>query len=400
MAFSLFGKKPPPQKIGMVKPAARPAGASAKPQPSGGEGAKPEEDLPALDFTAPSSIQERTTGSSIQVQETGNLVPQAVEQAAMLHSANQPIEACNALEAAVRGRGLGAYERRAWGMLFDLYQSMGKREAYDALALEIAAKFETSPPTWNPEARMEKDPALATGGRAFVSLAGILGAKAQEGLRQLLKIAEKNPVVRLDMTKVTDADENGCALLLATLQTVRKAKKECVLGGADHLAAILAKKISTGRREMENTWLLLLELYEQLFQQEAFDETAVNYAITFEVSPPSWSPPKAKPAAAAPVAPSPAEGPRGFILEGEIASAGVESFAPLRAYAEDREEVRVDCSRLVRMDFVSAAQLLNVIAHLQAAGKKVRLRGVSNLVAALWEVLGLDRVATIETRKS
>jgi hypothetical protein len=35
-------------------------------------------------------------------------------------------------------------------------------------------------------------------------------------------------------------------------------------------------------------WLLLLELHQQAFHQEAFEEAAVNYAITFEVSPPSW----------------------------------------------------------------------------------------------------------------
>lgn len=398
MAFSLFGKKPSPEKIGGAKAARPPGKPAAAPKP--GE-AKPAEDLPALDFTSP-SVQGPVSDSAIKVEDVANLVPPAVEQAAMLHSANQPIEACRVLETAVRaGKGLGAYEKRAWGMLFDLYQSMNKRDAFESLALDFAARFETSPPTWNVEAETAKDPALATGGKAFVSLSGVLNAKAQEGLTQLLRIAEKNPVVRLDLTKVTDADENGCALLLATLRAVRKAKKECVLGGADQMAAILSKKISTGRRENENTWLLLMELYEQLFQQEAFDETAVNYAITFEVSPPSWAPPKASPAAAAPVAAAPvSEGLRGYILEGDIASAGVDAFAPLKTFAEGREEVRVDCSKLERMDFVSAAQLLNVVAHIQAAGKRVRLRNVSNLVAALWEVLGIDRVATIETRKS
>ena len=28
-------------------------------------------------------------------------------------------------------------------------------------------------------------------------------------------------------------------------------------------------------------WLLLLELYQQAFQQDAFEEAAVNYAVTF-----------------------------------------------------------------------------------------------------------------------
>lgn len=400
MAFSLFGKKPP-QKIGEARPPVRPAG--AKPQPAAAPKAA-EEELPALDFTLGGMTIEGGPKGSIEVEESGTLVPPAVEQAAMLYAAGQPIEACRPLEAAIRGPGLGAFEKRAWGMLFDLYQAQGKRESFDALALEFAARFETSPPTWHTDGPETKDLSLSTGGRAFVALSGALNAKAQESLKQLLRMAEKNPVVRLDMAKLTDADEGGCALLLAALQAVKKARRECVLGGADRLAAILAKKISTGRRDMEPVWLLLLELYQQLFQQDAFEETAVNYAITFEVSPPSWIPPAAKrPAAPAAVAAAataaPAEGD-GYPLEGDIASAGVGTFASLTAFAESREEVPVDCRQLLRMDFVSAAQLLNVVANLQAAGKKVRLRGVSHLVAALWEVLGFDRVATIETRKN
>ncbi len=360
--------------------------------------------MSTLDFTV--SGEAAIGGQNIEVQEVANLVPPAVEEAAMLYSNNQASEACAPLEAAIRTAGLGNYEKRAWGMLFDLYQSLGKREAHEALALEYAAKFETSPPTWNAVGAGGKDAAVA-GGRAVVSLSGGLGAKTQEPMKQLLKLAEKNPQVRLDVTKVTDADDEGATLVLDALRVIKKAGKESVLAGADRLAAILAQKIETGRRDAESLWLLLLELYQQLGQQEAFDDTAVNYAITFEVSPPSWETPKPKAkakspaaaaaAAAAPVAPPPTEG---FVLEGEISSAGAGIFAALTAYAEAHDPVVIDCRLLVRMDFVSAAQLLNLLGNLQAAGTKVILQNVSHLVAALWEVLGVDRVAILETRKN
>lgn len=398
MAFSLFNKKPA-EKVGQARPVARaPASGAAKASPAE---VSPAKELPGLDFSGPLSLEGNDKPAAIQVQEVVAEVPMAVEQAAMLYSANQPIEACAVLEAAIRGRGLGRFAQRAWGMLFDLYQSLDKREAFEALALEFAGKFETSPPTWRVEAAEAKDPALATGGRAFVALTGSLNAKSQDSLKQLLKLAEKNPTVRLDLAKLADADDHGAALLLSALRVLRKNGKECVFGGADRLVALVSAKLQTGRREAENLWLLLLELHQQLFHQEAFDETAVNYAITFEVSPPSWDPKRAQRPAAEPstVALPPAKG-EGFPLEGDIASAGVGSFAPLTAYAEDKEVVIVDCSALLRMDFVSAAQLLNVLANLQAGGKKVKLRDVSHLIAALWEVIGLDRVACVETRKA
>lgn len=365
-----------------------------------------DDDLGSLDFTLPGVLGEPGGKHTIEVQEATHQIPPAVEQAAMLYSSNQAAEAFAVLEAAVKGgEDLGNYGRRAWGMLFDLLQMLGRREAFEALGLEFAAKFETSPPPWAAAGAAEggANAAQPAGTRAYISLSGVLSAKAQEPLKQLVKNAEKNPVVRLDVSKVTDAAEEGCALLHGTLLALKKAKKECVLGGAERLASVLAKKIVPGQRENERTWLLLLELYQQLFQQQAFEDAAVNYAVTFEVSPPSWEAPKAK--RSAPIAEieaataAMAEAAEGYDLEGDIVAAGGEVFAPLQSYAEGREDVAVNCRELMHMDFVSAGQLLNVVANLSAAGKRIRFRGVSHLLAALWEVLGLDRVATVETRK-
>ncbi|WIM05284.1 MAG: STAS domain-containing protein [Candidatus Nitricoxidivorans perseverans] len=405
MAFSIFSKKP-----------SSPVHSPKAPAPAGPVGMKPapvrapvtpvmrpvptpaEDDLVSLDFTMPDALDAVHPRHVIQVEEVARQMPGAIEQAAMLYSANQVDEACAVIEAALREKDLGVHGQRAWGMLFDLYQMAGRRDAFESLALDFAARFETSPPTWTDEGPESRDPSAMTGGRAFVSLSGILNAKAQTPLRKLLKVAEQNPVVRLDLAKVSDADEEGCTELRNTIAAIRKAKREIVMGGAERLADILARKIVPGVRENEHVWLLLLDLYQHLLRQEAFEETAVNYAVTFEVSPPSWDAPGARKTSPPPEAPArPVEG---CVLQGEIVAAGADVFAMMRVQAEKGDEVIVDCQRLQRMDFVSAGQLLNVVGNLRAAGKRVRLRGANHLVAALWEVIGLGRIAVIEPRKN
>lgn len=389
MAFSLFGKKPT-VPAATVKTPAKPAGRADEPAPA------PDDELISLDFThpgeMPSSKQEK-----IQVQEVQQ-VPPAIEQAAMLYAAEQPEPACATLEAAIRSDDLGRYVARAWGMLFDLYQQLNRQQAFEALALEYAAKFETSPPAWTSAGTAQGPRAAAATSRTGVALAGVLDLKAQEQFKQLLRFAEKNPSVRLDLTKLTDADDQGCALLNSALRQLKKLHKDCVLTGSDKLAAILAKKVVPGKREHEPAWLLLLEIYQRTFAQEAFEDTAVNYAVTFEVSPPSWELPKNAPAkAAVEVADEPVDD---GALEGDIVGPDEAPFAFIRVQAETGDDVVVDASRLRRMDFIAAANLMNIVSGIVARKKGVRFVKASHLITALWEVLGLDRVARIETRKT
>ena len=338
-----------------------------------------------LDFThaEESSSPDRPR---IEVQEVIHEIPQAIEQAAMLYSIEQPEPAIDVLEVAIRSDDLAIYTRRAWGMLFELYQFQSRRQDFERLAAEYAAKA----PVRN-QAR-----------RSSVVLAGMLDATSQEALKPVFVIAEQNPTVRLDVSKVTDVDDAGCALLNTVLKQLKRARKVYMFGGADKLAALLAKRIATGERDKEQAWLLLLEIYQQMANQEAFDEVALNYAITFEVSPPSFEATAKKPVAAVadPDARSDAEDADECALEGVITSTSDDAFAAIRIEAKTATEVVVDVSRLERMDFVAATNLMNLASTLMAAQKSMRLIKASHLLTALWEVIGLDSVARIETRKA
>jgi anti-anti-sigma regulatory factor len=83
-----------------------------------------------------------------------------------------------------------------------------------------------------------------------------------------------------------------------------------------------------------------------------------------------------------------------------ITSTSDDAFAAIRIEAKTATEVVVDVSRLERMDFVAATNLMNLASTLMAAQKSMRLIKASHLLTALWEVIGLDSVARIETRKA
>ena len=87
-------------------------------------------------------------------------------------------------------------------------------------------------------------------------------------------------------------------------------------------------------------------------------------------------------------------------LEGDIVSGMDDAFAAIDERAGAEPALTVDVSRVRRMDFVAAANLMNLVTRLSATGKPVRFVGASHLLAALWEIIGLDRVAGIELRKA
>ena len=403
MAFSLFGKKPPPEPAARKKtpPPARPAAPKPAVEPAP---APPKEELESLDFTAPGAIEaheeDTDTPGHFEISESSSTLHPVVEEAAILFANGQDEAALGALETAADAGGLAAAADQVWAMLFDLYQVLGKREVFDKRALEYSMKYEKSPPTWVEPARQSLGPALTTGGTAFVAFTGLLGETADKQIKQLEKIIVGHPVARVEFGKLQGVDTLGAEMLLKAMRAARKRKCELVMSGPDKLAELIRGKIEVGKPEDETLWMLLLELYQHMAQQEPFEEWAVNYAVTFEVSPPSWEsrpPPKAPVANTVP-AKEAAEADV-FPLAGEMYSAGSDAFRQLVDFAMGREQVLIDCSELKRMDFVSAGLFLNTLTNLQITGSGVTIRNPNQLIYALFGVLGINQVAHVERRK-
>ncbi|MCK9381003.1 MAG: STAS domain-containing protein [Sulfuritalea sp.] len=370
--------------------------------------AEDDDDLMSLDFTVPGAFDaphEEPPAPEIAAPPpppapVRALLPAALAEAATMYAAGHELDAMRRLETAIKsGEDLGDAAVRAWGCLFDLLQVLERRPAFDALALTFARRFEKSPPTWSAVVDGPHTASESSGGRAHVSLSGVLNAGVGEVLKQTMKLAATSTVVRMDVAKLTDADNNGATLLMRGMAALKRAKKELVFGSPEHLAQILAAKVVPGERSNEAMWLLLLELYQQAFRQDAFEEAAVNYAVTFEVSPPSWEALPARGAeAVAPTSSPAASKVEEFVLRGQLMGAAAADFTPLEAALASRDEFDIDAHNLVRIDAGSAKQLLDVLTRLHAAGKKLRILGLSTLVAAYLETLGFADVAELRAR--
>ena len=382
---------PPPSEPLQVSPAPAPAPQSA-PQEAGAAPAAPPLDVSALASSLagqPPAVNEAST--------VADDVAAVIEETATLFANGDVEQALARLSNSVREEDLGDSAQQAWLMLFDLYQHLGMKLEFEALALEFVVKFERSPPAWI-ESDERHDPALATGGIGYFALSGMLtGASAPE-LEKLRNTPGRT--VRIDCGRLLGLDGPGCRLLREALLSVHDAGKEVMLSGESRLLAFLERFCQAGKIETDAAaWALLLDVYRTLDLKDKFEEAAVNYAVTFEVSPPSWeSQPGAEAKGSAVLHPVEAAD-QALILSGELGGAGETLAKQLQDWAVANKMLIIDMSQATRVDLVTAGLMLNVLSKLQETGTTIQIRGANELIRALFGVTGLSRVARIIPRK-
>lgn len=311
-----------------------------------------------------------------------------VEEVALLYANGQLELAGQTLAASLAGAG---NDRTVWWMLFDLYQLSGQQEAYDNLSIDYASKFETSPPAWiEAMAPLAADKAYS-GVTPTVALAGQLDERLAPALERLDQLAGQHPVLRLELNRVTGATPAGCALLLASLKTVQARQCELTVVAAAELAVQIRAMLQVGQRgDSAACWLLLLELLQLLRREKDFEETSMDYCVTFEVSPPPYIATHKVATAARQHASTAADR---FMLPAFIDGPCAELLGQIAAYPG--QPLVFDCSRLRRIDYVAAGQLLDCLRALAREGRKIEFRDLNHLVAALLRLLAFSDIAKI-----
>jgi anti-anti-sigma regulatory factor len=393
------------QTTGQQAPAAR-APAPPPPKPAA---AMPAARAPAPPPPKPAAAKKKPTGPvdsilCIEVEEgSGHDVPAAIEEAAILFANGQIEDAHARANRGIEQEDLGAWKLQMWLMLFDLLLQLGRKQEFEEKALDFVVKFERSPPPWvdAPTAAARANPSLRTGGLAHVALSGVLGAQSAAALDQLKKAAERQPKLRLDFAKLQSIEPAGCTLLRDTLRAFKAGKKDIYLTGEARLLQLLREGAKAGDKSVDPAvWMLLHDLYQLLGMQNEFEEAAVDYAVTYEVSPPSWEalPSRPKPLGVSqPIALE--TGDDAFHLVGEVAGQSDQLFTDITAYAGRANPVTLELAATKRIDFVNAGRLLNVLEKSQAEGKQLVIRGAGEMIIALFAVMGITKIARIIPRK-
>jgi ABC-type transporter Mla MlaB component len=339
--------------------------------------------------------------NAIELQAEGS--GSAIDEAAILF-ANGLIEPAEAgLRAAIHSDSLGDAAQRAWLMLFELFQQRGDKGSFDNLTIEYVLRFESSPPAWidyKDEVRTVA-PGKTADGAPIVRLPDVVDANVVKVLEQLKNHSAQHQALTLDASGVREIDLVGAELLLRVINAFKRASHELMVLGADQLITPLRAAVEPGRRDQSDAaWMLLLEVFRLLLRQHDFEETGIQYCITYEVSPPSWEPPppSLKTRAATP-AERPVEVEDGLQWRGTVRANGEPQFGRLLTAAKTEKRLAVDCTYLKRIEFSTATALLTLLTKLRQGGATVEFRNVNHLIAALYSLLGIDTVADVQLRR-
>jgi len=193
----------------------------------------------------------------------------------------------------------------------------------------------------------------------------------------------------------------------------------------EKLFQVLAEAAPAGVRDADPAfWLLRLDALRVANRPDQFDETAIDYCVTYEVSPPSWE--RAKCSVRLSGSSLSTRSPPMSIVS-EVSSSFVESSMSddLNAGVQvasvdlsgqlvgdigatlaklDREMtaapiVSVSCAKLIRVDFVAAGDLLNWVLAKRSENRAVNFIDANRLVALFFGAMGINEHAKVQVRK-
>lgn len=315
-----------------------------------------------------------------------------------------------------------------WMTLFDLYRATGQRESFDALSLDFAARFSRSAPLWfaiceQPDAAESAAAgAGAAAPRGFAWTApGTLTAQSVAALQAALgrAVAPWN----FAWARLMTVEEAALPALAKLFDQWADQNVQIHFAGVEALHSLLQAKTPSGDRAISpEWWRLRMAALRLMGRLDEFELVALDYCVTYEVSPPSWVVPRCSytaddgsvSGAAAKAAPESdfmasnfglpsqimeAEAPRPR-LSGAIDGDAGPLLAPLAEMARPGQPLVIGCEHLVRVDFPAAGSVLNWAAAQQAQGQVVQFVNLHRLVAVLLNVIGINEHAWVVPRKN
>jgi len=353
-----------------------------------------------ITVTGASLIEWSPVRTAIEVAQTNPGLCGVLENAALLYASGQAKPARDMLEEGVQHDHEAKVSPLAWLALFDLMQRGHDRVGFERVAMTYVMQFERSAPVWDesgPAAPVPVVPPKASGG-GYVAIVGKLTAASAAQVGTLRKAAAKGIAnARLDLAQVAGFDDAGARLLADALAEVRKRRVPLLLERADKVRNALDILIRRGRDGGEGVWLLSLELLQFQSDQDAFENRAIEYAVAFERSPPSWDPPppvvaaRSKDAANAPAEAAPPLASAEILAwSGVLTGQSSPQLVGLTAFAHKHAVVPIDMTAVERIDFVCAGALFNAINRIEQQRKSVQIVGATPIIRALLLLIGIS----------
>jgi len=401
-------------------------------------------ELPPLDFRdtqisphASASPSSRPAPLSFKMAEDAS-----VEVAELVHDpeldevviafANADYAACEqGLNALIGPGGPRNLHAETWLVLFDLYRATAQQAKFEALALDYAQQFGLSAPQWFSLPKLvaeglskERKPMGAAGGVCW-SAPEYLDAEA---VALLHKRCQNLPMPWvLDWAQLRRIDAEGCARLRELFRGWAGQQVDMRWLAGDHFMQQLKELAPVGARDVDPAfWMLRLETLRLVNRPDQFDEAAIDYCVTYEVSPPSWERAKCRVrvsgltlSTTAPTSSSatPSEATSSFLestiteqtqlpstvqleLSGQLSGDISETLRLMTAELGAATLVTIACPKLIRLDFMAAGDLLNWVLARRSENRAVVFSEAHRLVALFFGAMGINEHARVKVRLS
>ena len=314
-----------------------------------------------------------------------------------------------------------------WRTLFDLYRATGQQDPFEVAAIKFAGRFERSAPLWFSipvQLGIEEAPSIQlerTAQREFVWNAPPT-VTLQTVLALQASLARSASPWKLIWSRVHAIDADAVPSLANEFSRWADQTGQLVFVGVDELRTLLEAQTQSGDREQNpEWWRLRMAALRLMGQPDEFEMVALDYCVTYEVSPPSWLPVRcgyqgdSGADIAADEADSGLRDSRGWavssilggqnstavvvdglmgVIEGDATGALDEVVLQTPADAA----LRVPCERLIRIDFSAAGSVLNWAAEQQGRGRVVEFVQLHRLAAVFFNVVGISEYGSVLVR--
>ena len=324
-----------------------------------------------------------------------------------------------------------------WLTLFDLYRATGRQEGFETAAIDFARRFGRSAPQWFsiPEAvgRMQAPAAAPAGGAqppANWTCPATFGTQTLAAMSAA--IAKAQPPWRLSWSKLNTIEEAAVEGLTRLFTQWANQTVQLRFIRADNFEQVLKHATPSGDKSVNPAWWKLrMEVLRVIHRPDEFELVALDYCVTYEVSPPSWESARCeyKPlqedgsyvpghtivgdafhdslssGMSVGYSDTHAVGPNSQLasiatveLAGQILGDAKEALAMLENKLMGADLMVISCARLIRIDFSAAGSLLNWVSSRQIEGRQVQFVDVHRLVAAFFNVIGISEHARVLAR--
>jgi hypothetical protein len=180
-----------------------------------------------------------------------------------------------------------------WLTLFDLYRAVGWQAKFESAAIDFAGRFGRSAPQWfsMPEivAKMHTPaPAAATAGqdKADWTCPAVFGTQTAARPAALGRASEP---YKLNWNKITSIAEGAVEPLTRLFTQWAGQSVQLRFIGAEALEKVLREATPSSDRAVNPAWWKLrMEVLRVTHRPDEFELVALDYCVTYEVSPPSW----------------------------------------------------------------------------------------------------------------